>query len=468
MSPAVAVQTVYPFPRDLRLSTPTGAPITNEAVRDQLRRILISRTFARSPRISRFLSFAVDQTLRGEPETLKEYILGIEVFGRQESFDPRIDSIVRVEARRLRYKLQKYYETEGLADRVFVSFRKGCYVPQFLPKQAGEPAQDDAFDFPHLDPIGNARAFSLYARGVHQLNSWTPAGIEKCIALLHEAIEEQPGGPGSREALAGAWMLAGLLGTVPCSEANSQARAIAVSAAAARPDNSEAQVILGFSHAAQDLRLTSAESELRSAVRLNPASAHVRLWYGVYAILAGHHDTAKRQLYTAQQAAPGSIAAHLAAGLANHVAGDLNAALENYRLAREINSSLWVPHFAAGLLLADQGLHDQALHALVLADELNPSNPWTLAVLAYAHSKAGRTAPAAHVVASLAALASSRYVSPVALCLAYGAIGDLDQARRHLDAAFAERSIWLPLMQHLPAFAPLRADVAPLIQLLAS
>jgi len=116
---------------DMNQSRDGGPAVAVEAVRDQLKRILGSKAFARSPRISRFLSFVVEQTIDGQESKLKEYLLGVEVFGRLDSFDPRIDSIVRVEARRLRYKLDKYYESEGPGDPVYIQFRKGCYVPTF-------------------------------------------------------------------------------------------------------------------------------------------------------------------------------------------------------------------------------------------------------------------------------------------------------------------------------------------------
>src|SRR4051812_48951036 len=118
------------------IDNPTRVPAREEAlepsaVRAQLERVLASKTFSRSPRISRFLGFVVEQTLAGQEDKLKEYLLGVEVFNRMDTFDPRIDSIVRVEARRLRYKLERYYETEGQNDTVLLQFRKGCYVPSF-------------------------------------------------------------------------------------------------------------------------------------------------------------------------------------------------------------------------------------------------------------------------------------------------------------------------------------------------
>lgn len=100
-------------------------------IRSQLDLILRSRAFIQSHRIRRFLQFVVEESLLGQPHRLKEYLIGLEVFDRREAFDPRVDSIVRVEARRLRYKLEEYYRTEGREDGIRIVLRKGSYVPIF-------------------------------------------------------------------------------------------------------------------------------------------------------------------------------------------------------------------------------------------------------------------------------------------------------------------------------------------------
>jgi tetratricopeptide (TPR) repeat protein len=100
-------------------------------IRAQLDIILRSRAFIQSHRIRRFLQFVVEESLLGQPHRLKEYLIGLEVFDRREAFDPRVDSIVRVEARRLRYKLDEYYRTEGREDGIRIVLRKGSYVPIF-------------------------------------------------------------------------------------------------------------------------------------------------------------------------------------------------------------------------------------------------------------------------------------------------------------------------------------------------
>ena len=104
---------------------------TPEEVRAQLERLLASETLATAARLRRFLRFIVERTLDGKGEQLKEYAVGIEVFERDERYDPRIDSIVRVEAGRLRARLQEYYTQAGCDDTVIVRIPRGGYVPRF-------------------------------------------------------------------------------------------------------------------------------------------------------------------------------------------------------------------------------------------------------------------------------------------------------------------------------------------------
>ena len=100
-------------------------------VHAQVKRILESRIFSNCKRLNRFISFAAQHALNCTGEPLKEYVIGLEVFDRTSSYDPRIDPIVRVEARRLRSKLNSYYASVGREDPVLIEFPKGTYAPSF-------------------------------------------------------------------------------------------------------------------------------------------------------------------------------------------------------------------------------------------------------------------------------------------------------------------------------------------------
>ncbi len=110
-------------------------------IRALLEKILGSPGFRNSERMRRFLRIAVERTLDGATDQLKEFSLGHDVFDRGQDYDPRTDSIVRVEARRLRKKLRAYHEGEGLLDKVVIQFHPGKYVPSFSLAASATPAE---------------------------------------------------------------------------------------------------------------------------------------------------------------------------------------------------------------------------------------------------------------------------------------------------------------------------------------
>src|SRR5437867_2922834 len=99
------------------LSTGSVPP---EQIRAALAKLLTSSTFQQVDRLRRFLEFIVIETLGGKGGNLKEYVIGVHVFDKEPSFDPRTDPIVRVQARRLRARLARYFQEEGRADDVVI------------------------------------------------------------------------------------------------------------------------------------------------------------------------------------------------------------------------------------------------------------------------------------------------------------------------------------------------------------
>jgi tetratricopeptide (TPR) repeat protein len=102
-----------------------------EPIRRELNLILKSKAFRQVDRLQRLLTFVVEETLSGRGDVLKEYPIGVDVFGKQSSFDPRMDPIVRVQARRLRIRLATYYRDEGYGDEIIIELPKGGYTPTF-------------------------------------------------------------------------------------------------------------------------------------------------------------------------------------------------------------------------------------------------------------------------------------------------------------------------------------------------
>ena len=146
------------------MSDPNLAPLDPaapepEAIRQQLERVLASAQFANAPSMGKMLRFVVEHALEGTADRLKEYTLGVEVFGRGGDFDPRQDTIVRVQARRLRERLVDYYDLSGTADPVRIGLPTGHYVPSFGWAPLQPAVADDASDAlsPAVEPLPSSR-----------------------------------------------------------------------------------------------------------------------------------------------------------------------------------------------------------------------------------------------------------------------------------------------------------------------
>lgn len=98
---------------------------------DQTSRILTSSLFKKSRILSNFLQFIVSETLEGNGNNLKEYVIATNVLKKSTDFNPQLDGIVRIHANRLRKLLDVYYQNEGINDSIKISIPKGRYIPFF-------------------------------------------------------------------------------------------------------------------------------------------------------------------------------------------------------------------------------------------------------------------------------------------------------------------------------------------------
>jgi hypothetical protein len=121
---------------------PDISNIPADQARLQLSRILESEVFHDSPTLQRLLTYLVDEALAGRMEGLKEYSIGTSVFQRGENFDPRTDSIVRVQMGILRKKLGAYYSGAGARDEIVVEVPRGHYAPAITRRPARPPESE--------------------------------------------------------------------------------------------------------------------------------------------------------------------------------------------------------------------------------------------------------------------------------------------------------------------------------------
>lgn len=136
----------------------TADPRTWEAERAELQAVLHSPIFARSPALSHLLSYLCEKTFAGETDQIKEYSVALDVFDRSDAFDQDTDSIVRVQANRLRKRLSEYYAAEGAGHEIHLTIPVGQYVPSFqhvtAPVQPAPQAQTRSARYREIWVVG--------------------------------------------------------------------------------------------------------------------------------------------------------------------------------------------------------------------------------------------------------------------------------------------------------------------------
>lgn len=113
-----------------------------EETRAQVERILQSETFRNSEALRRLLRFLAEKSISGEADTLKEYTIAVDALGKSPNYDPRQDSVVRIQVGRLRQKLADYYRSEGKNDEIFMDLPKGHFRLIAEPRQVAQEFPD--------------------------------------------------------------------------------------------------------------------------------------------------------------------------------------------------------------------------------------------------------------------------------------------------------------------------------------
>jgi TolB-like protein/tetratricopeptide (TPR) repeat protein len=136
-----------------------GSGLPPDEVREQVERILRHKGFVHAGKLSRLLRFTVEKGIQGHGGELKEYVLGVSVFERNAAFDPRLDSIVRVQMGKLRARLKEYYETDGRDDPISVEYFVGRYAPVITRRSPEAPPPEAS----PPQPVARGRRWRLRA-----------------------------------------------------------------------------------------------------------------------------------------------------------------------------------------------------------------------------------------------------------------------------------------------------------------
>jgi tetratricopeptide (TPR) repeat protein len=338
-----------------------------------LGRILATPAFLRSPRLAQFLRFVVELRLSGRTDGPKEIEVGVQVFARGTDFDPRVDPVVRVQARLLRFKLHEYYETTGKLDPVRIDLPKGSYLPCFsneastpiLPshvrENSGRLAKISwlfavallagilitamvswnawrgaignvwAKTLPVRPKAAQSQAVKLYLQGRYYWNKRTPEDLEKSVDYFTQSIVADPGYAKAYVGLADSYSLLREFAAMPEGDAWPRSLAAARKAVELDPTLAEAHSSLGFDLFYGSLDVKDGEHEFKRAVELNPNYAEAHQWYATALMSMGRFTEATDQMELARELQPASRSILADQGLLLFYQGKREQAVEQLR-----------------------------------------------------------------------------------------------------------------------------------------
>lgn len=354
-----------------------------EEIREALAKVLASSDFVSAGRLGPFLAHLVNTELAGETDRLKESVLGIEFFGRGSGYDPRLDPVVRIEARRLRLRLQKYYASEGASDQIRIDLPKGGYVPVFA-AAAGSGSGRRRWPYwvsaamaalcllaifavwkriPAEAPADPARI--AFERGRYQVNLYSQQGMERAIDYFNESLRHNPRYAPSLAYLSQVYALMAYYNSLPKGVPADMSRQLAERAIEADPELAEAHAAMGFVLATQQYRWKDGEAEFRKALSLNPDSGLTHGLYGLAVLSPQVRPEALGEFRRALELEPNSSFINFTYAFALLATGDAAAAVKQYERTLELQNihpdMLW----DYGMALGYAGRHQDARQAFL-------------------------------------------------------------------------------------------------------
>ena len=308
------------------------------------------------------------------------------------------------------------------------------------------------------DKVVDPQAYEAYLKGRYFWNKRTGDDFRKASEFFNQAIERDPGYARAFSGLADTYALMGdwEYGVLAPMEALPRAKAAAIKALQLDNTLGEAHTSLAFLLDAFDWDVTSAETEFRRAIELNPGYATAHHWYAWHLSVRGRNSEAIAEMRKAQTLDPLSLIINADFAELLEIAGSTEEAIEQSRKTIELNADFPLAHNQLGVAYLARGRRAEAVGELQRAVQLSGGSPTCTANLARAFADSGRTEEARHLLGDLKKRSQSGYSNATEIATVYAALGDHAEAMNWLDKAYGERFNPSALLR--PGFDALRGD----------
>ena len=431
----------------------TGGPellsLPAEQVELALARIEHSAAFRTSPRHRALLRHMVARVLDDDLSALKESLIAIEVFGRPAaSFDPKLDTIVRVEARRLRARLSTYYRADGRDTPVRIELPVGSYVPLIATR---EPAQ-------HTAGISR-RARDLVERGDHYLRqALSKATLEQALERFDAALRESPDHAPAYVGMGRAWLNLATGWYAPPGTASEHAAEALRQALELDADNAIAHVLLGAIQHQFEHDWLAARRSFERALARAPQLAFVHSAYGCHLFIHNALDEAERELLIARRLDPQYVNTRIHMinlRIAQRRLADAAAEIE---AVRDVAPETMAITGLSALIALLSGETEAAVALYERGCEVMPEYPGCFIALAGAMAVAGRTEEADALMARTLARFDNNLISPYVQAIFATRRGRSDAAFALLERALRECDPNTMQIAYDPSFDGLHGD----------
>lgn len=301
-------------------------------------------------------------------------------------------------------------------------------------------------------------AYQLYLKGRYQWSKRTPESLKQAVEFYDQAVKKDPNYALAYSGLAESYVLFPNYSVALPLDSMPKAKAAALRAIELDDSLAETRTALGTYYSLFAWNQSAAEKEFRRAIELNPNYASAHQQYGIECLTAaGRFDEAVAESRRAAEIDP--VSPIIAADLGNVLfrARRFDEALAQLNGALTLDPGFWVTHWYLGQAYHAKGQYSEAVahHQKALASN---DNPWVKAQLIRSLVKAGKRNEAVKLFGELQSDAASRVVSSASLALAFGALGDQDEAFALLDKEISERNSRPPVFAFNPLWDDFRDD----------